>query len=47
MVSFIDIKVVFDSVDKEILIRSMRKRRLREDLVVRCEKILEETVRKE
>lgn len=47
MVSFIDIKVVFDSVDKEILIRSMRKRGLKEGLVVRCEKILEETVRKE
>lgn len=41
---FIDMKAAFDSVDREILMESMRRRRVREGLVERCEQVLMETV---
>lgn len=46
VVAFVDMKAAFDLVDREILVESMMKRGVREGLVMRCEKMLEETVRK-
>lgn len=40
---FVDLRVAFDSVDREILGREMRKRGVREGLVRMCEDILKET----
>ncbi|XP_078050783.1 macrophage colony-stimulating factor 1 receptor-like [Augochlora pura] len=37
VVTFIDMKAAFDSVDREILIQMMRRKGVRESLVVRCE----------
>lgn len=37
-------KADFDSVDREILIESIRKRGVRGGLVVRCEELLRKTV---
>lgn len=37
VVLFVDIKAAFDSVDRDILLDSMRSRGVREGLVVRCE----------
>lgn len=45
-VLFINIKTAFDSVDREILIKCIRKKRLREGLVVRCKEMLKETMSK-
>lgn len=44
VVTFIDMKAAFDSVDMEILGKAMREREVREGLVVRCEELIEETV---
>jgi len=44
VVTFVDMKAAFDSVDREILIQMMRKKKVRESLVVRCEEMLEETM---
>lgn len=44
VVTFVDMKAAFDSVDREILIQMMRKKEVRESLVVRCKEMLEETV---
>lgn len=38
-------KAAFDLVDREVLLRVMRERGVREGLVRRCEKVLRETVR--
>jgi len=46
VVTFVDMKAAFDSVDREILIRMMRRKEIRESLVVRCEEMLEETMSK-
>jgi len=46
VVTFIDMKAAFDSVDREILIQMMRRKKVRESLVVRCEEMLEETISK-
>ena len=43
VVMFIDMKAAFDSVDREVLVRAMRGRGVREELVGRCEEILKET----
>jgi len=37
---FVDLRAAFDSVDKEVLIRSMRERGKREGLVKRVEEML-------
>lgn len=39
-----DMKTVFDSVYKNILLESMRSRGAKEGLVVRCKEMMEETV---
>ena len=44
LVLFVDLKAAFDSVDRGVLIRAMRKRRVREGLVARCGEVLQETV---
>jgi len=46
VVMFMDMKAAFDSVDREILMKMMRKKGIRESLAVRCEEVLEETVNK-
>lgn len=43
VVLFMD-KAAFDSVDRKILLESMRKRGVKGGLVVRCEEMLKETV---
>lgn len=37
VVMFVDMKPTFNSVDRGILIEDMRKKRIRKNLVVRCE----------
>lgn len=44
VVLFVDIKAAFDSMNREILMEGMRKRGVREELVVRCKEVLRETV---
>lgn len=44
IVMFVDMKAAFDSVDRDVLMQTMRRRGVREGLVVRCEEILEETI---
>ena len=44
LVLFVDLKAAFDSVDRGVLIRAMRKRGVREGLVARCGEVLQETV---
>lgn len=44
VVLFVDIKAAFDSMDREVLMEEMRKRGVGEGLVVRCKKVLRETV---
>lgn len=42
---FVDMKAAFDSMDREILLMdNERKREMKEDLVVRCEEVLKETM---
>lgn len=42
---FVDMKAAFDSMDREILLKNKeRKREMKEDLVVRCEEVLKETM---
>lgn len=43
VVLFIDMKAAFDSVDRDSLMESMRKRGVKEGLVARCEEVLRET----
>ena len=43
LVLFVDMKAAFDSVDREVLARSMRKAGIREGLVKRCVEVLRET----
>lgn len=43
MAFFADLRTAFDSVDREKLVEAMRKRRVREGLVVRCEELIRET----
>lgn len=43
MVLFVDLRTMFDSVDRGVLIEAMRKRGVREGLVERCEEVLKET----
>jgi len=40
---FVDLKAAFDSVDREVLERVLRERRIREGLVIRCMDLLRET----
>ena len=44
VIFFIDLKAAFDSVDKEVLVRAMRKRGVREGSVERCGEVLKEMV---
>lgn len=44
VILFVDLKAAFDSVDREVLGRTMREREVREGLVRRCEEVLMETV---
>lgn len=44
VVLFVDIKAAFDSMDREVLMEEMRKRGVREGLVVRYKEVLRETV---
>ena len=44
VIFFIDLKAAFDSVDRVVLGKAMRKRGVREGLVERCEEVLRETV---
>lgn len=44
VVLFVDIKAAFDSMDREVLMDGMRKRGVREGLVVRYKEVLRETV---
>lgn len=37
---FVDMKAAFDLVNREILVQTMRRKGVREDLVVRCKEIL-------
>lgn len=42
---FVDMKAAFDSMDREILLKdNERKREMKEDLIVRCEEVLKETM---
>lgn len=42
---FVDMKAAFDSMDREILLKDIeRKREMKENLVVRCEEVLKETM---
>ena len=43
IILFVDMKAAFDSVDREVLIKAMRERGVREGLVARCEEVLRET----
>lgn len=40
---FVDLKAAFDSVDRKILVKTMRERGIREGLIVRIEEMLRET----
>lgn len=40
---FVDLRVAIDSVDRETLVEAMRRKRIREGIVVRCEDILRKT----
>lgn len=40
---FVDLRAAFDSVNREVLVRAMRKRGVRKGLVVRVEEFLRET----
>lgn len=40
---FVDLKAAFDSVDRKIMIKAMRERGIREELVERVEQIMRET----
>ena len=40
---FVNLKTTFDSVDREMLVRSLRERGVRERLVRRCEDLFRET----
>jgi len=40
---FVDLRAAFDSVDREVLGKEMKKRGVRERLVRRCEDMLRET----
>ena len=44
VILFVDMKAAFDSVDREVLVRAMRGRGVREQLTVRCEEMLQETI---
>lgn len=46
VVMFLDMKAVFDSVDRKMLVKAMRDRGMSEELVGRCERILRETISK-
>lgn len=41
LVLFVDLKAVFDMIDREVLLESMRERGIRERLVKRMEKMLD------
>lgn len=43
VVLFVDLRAAFDTVDREILWKTMREREIREELVRRCEDMLRET----
>ncbi|XP_076659971.1 uncharacterized protein LOC143363245 [Halictus rubicundus] len=43
VIFFVDLKAAFDSVDREVLVKALRERGVREGLVVRCEEMLRET----
>lgn len=43
VVLFVDLRAAFDTVDREILWKTMRERGIREELVRRCEDMLKET----
>lgn len=43
VVMIIDMKAAFDSVDRGIIVESMRKRGVMEELMVKCEEMLRES----
>jgi len=43
IVMFVDLKATFDSVDRRVLVKTLRERGIREDLIERIGDILEET----
>lgn len=43
MVMFVDLKAVFNTMDRAILIETMRRRDIREELIERIEEVLSET----
>lgn len=44
IITFVDMMAAFDSVDREVFVRMMRRRGIRECLVKRCEELIGETV---
>lgn len=44
IILFVDLKAAFDSVDRGLLTKTIRRRGVRKDLVKRCEEALRETV---
>lgn len=40
---FVDLRVAFESVDREVLVEAMRRMGVRERIVERCEDMLRET----
>lgn len=44
VVLFVDLRAVFDTVNREILLKTMRERGVREELEKRCEKVVRETM---
>jgi len=44
-IAFIDLKVAFDSIDKNVLMKTMKERRIRKELVIRVKEIIKKTKR--
>lgn len=44
VVLFVDLRAVFDTVNREILLKTMREREVKEGLEKRCEKVVRETM---
>lgn len=44
VVLFVDLRAVFDTVNREILLKTIRERGVREELEKRCEKVVRETM---
>lgn len=44
VVLFVDLRAVFDTANREILLKTMREREVKEGLEKRCEKVVRETM---